>query len=173
MLLGCISAMAAQPLPKPATATNEMEITCDGGFHYSTNQGPKAVFRDNVHITDPQMELMCELLTVYFQTNYNIDMIIAETNVVVIQQDNWAIGDRAVYTATNGIMELTGNVMLDTPRGYSFASVVVYDRNKDSIYAPGRVKMVLPTSVGTNFTGFGLPGAKSLGPPKTNAPPSK
>lgn len=161
--------VAAEPPSKPAaTTTNEMIILADDGFEY---EPPRAVYRGNVHVSEPRMELMCELLTVFFQTNGGrIESVVAETNVVVIQQESWATGDRAVYTASNELVVLTGHVVLDTPQGYLLGPAVTFDIRRNKLHVPGRMIMGShPGSglFGTNAFGITLPGVL---PPASRAP---
>ena len=169
LCLLCLTAWAASgaEAAKPAAAaTNEMIIEADGGFEY---EAPTATYRRNVHVTDPQMELMCELLTVYFQTNNNkVELLMAETNVIIIEKDNWAIGDKAVYNVTNDVVHLTGNVLIDTPQGYVLADTVIFDRKKNKLSVPpGPVKMGGTILSGTNAAFPSIFGDRG----RTNAPP--
>ena len=154
-------------------AQQNIVIEADGGVTYEAN---RAVWRNNVRVTDREMDLLCELLTVYFQTNggRRIDTIIAETNVVIVERDNWAFGEKAVYTATNDVVTLSstrGDVLLDAPDGYLMGPFIIFDRRTDRLHAPGNVIMGGTAQgglFGTNTTGIGLPGSRSL----TNAPRS-
>jgi lipopolysaccharide export system protein LptA len=166
---------AAQAVPS-ATRTNQMTILADGGFEY---ESPKAVYQQNVRVFDPQMTLTCELLTVYFETNtpstqavratnaapgsasQRLSVIVAETNVVMVQKDGRATADRAVYTATNDLVKLTGNARLETLQGIMRCETIYYDRVKGKLYAPGKVYMEGRSGMnlfGTNAFSFGLPG---------------
>jgi lipopolysaccharide transport protein LptA len=166
-LIAAAPAPAAEP-GKRAGATNEMVIECDNGFEYLA---PKAIYQGNVRVTDPQMKLTCELMTVFFQTNSGrIDTIIAENNVAIRQQDTVATGERAVYTATNDIVTLSGNAVLDTPQGLLRGALIILDRKNNKLYAPGKVFMEGKPGAGlfgTNSLGITLPGPK---PAATNAP---
>lgn len=141
LLLAVRLAPAAEGKP-PAPSmdvTNAMLITCDDGFEYLAG---KAVYRGNVQVLDGEMALNCELLTVYFQTNLGkIDLIVAETNVFITQKDSLAIADKAVFTATNDVVTLTGNVLLDDPQGWLAVETFVYDRKTGGTRSIGRVIM--------------------------------
>ena len=149
-----------------AAATNEIVIACEEGGHY---QPPIAVYRGNVRVTDFQVALTCELLTIYFQTNSEkVDLIIAETNVVISEKATIAFADKAVYTATNDIVVLTGlsgDAIIDSPQGWWTGGIIIYDRKDNSIYSPGPLKMGGPVKgglFGTNTLGIGLPGSKPV-----------
>jgi lipopolysaccharide export system protein LptA len=154
-----------------SSSTNQVVIDSDGGFEYEAS---KAIYRDNVRASDSQMDLICELLTVVFETNTTkIDMIVAETNVVILQKDGWAVSDKAIYFAAEDVLVLTGNVILDSPQGHLISSKVIYDRKNNKMSAPGQIRMGGSAGsglFGTNSLGLGLglPGTTS---PSTNRPP--
>jgi lipopolysaccharide export system protein LptA len=170
LLLTAGSVALPAEAPRASSSTNEVVIDSDGGFEYEAS---KAVYRDNVRASDAQMDLICELLTVVFETNTTkIDMIVAETNVVILQKDGWAVSDKAVYFAAEDVLVLTGNVILDSPQGHLTSHKVIYDRKNNKMSAPGQIRMGGSAGsglFGTNSLGIGLPGAV---PPSTNRPSS-
>jgi lipopolysaccharide export system protein LptA len=125
----------------------------------------KTIYYGNVRVIDRDMELMCEQLTINFQTNSGtrqLERIVAETNVVIAQKDSWAFGDKAVYTITNDLFELsatTGEVLLDHPDFYLIGATVIYDRKTGKFHAPGAVTVggTAQGGFGTNALGLGLP----------------
>jgi len=60
----------------------------------------------------------------------NIERIVCEGNVILVNKKDkvTATGDKAVYTATNEIMVITGNAKLQTKDGVLRGKVIVYDR---------------------------------------------
>ena len=173
-----LSAFAADNKPastrRAPIGTNDIIILSDDGGRY---RPPVAVYRGNVRVTDTQVALTCELLTIYFQTNSEkLDMIIAETNVVISQKGTIAFADKIVYTATNDVIVLTGTLgdaMIDAPQGWWTGGMIIYDRKDNSIYSPGPLKMGGPVKgglFGTNTLGLGLPGTL---PVETKSPAAK
>ena len=162
-------AFAAQPVAPPTdTAADNMRIFCTNGGDFSASS---ATFRSDVRVLDPQMYLECELLTVYFQTNNashavgssstnvnaRIEQIIAETNLLMIARDTTVIGDRAVYTASNEVMIITGElVIIETDKSYTYGQRFVFDRRSGKGSAVGPTIVELKTT-GTNSIkpGFG------------------
>lgn len=196
MVLLPVAGLAAEPLPAPK-ATNDLIILSDDGFEY--NQAT-AIYRGNVRVTDGQMRLSCDRLVVTFRTNdtnqARIESILAESNVVITQQQGRATGDLAIYTASNDVVVLIGrgqvqtplgvygNAILETPQGRLMGTNVVFDRKANRMYAPGRVLMQLrPDAFGAQGIGllstnaFDLPGARrrsagatGTGPPERRQP---
>jgi len=193
----------SKPGARP-TATNDMEIWADDTFKAFEFVDDTVIFQGNVRVTNGPTTLTCERLTVVFQTNRTslapmnrpaapgrspasgsqtnpavstkVDRIVAETNVVVTQLDNRATGDRAVYTATNDVLELTGRpVVMETVQGRLECRKVVLDRGQGkmtALSAPGPVRMQLR---GDAFgqPGIGFLGTNALRLPGTKAPSSK
>lgn len=176
-------AFAAQPVAPPTdTAADNMRIFCTNGGDFSASS---ALFRGDVRVIDPQMYLECELLTVYFQTNNasgaasstnvsaRIEQIIAETNLLMIARETTIIGDRAVYTASNEVMIITGElVIIETDKSYTYGQRFVFDRRSGKGSAVGPTVVELKTT-GTNSikSGFGpLRRPASEPKPKPDAP---
>jgi lipopolysaccharide export system protein LptA len=147
--------------------TNETLITCEQGLEYTQTH---AIFRGNVQVFNPQMELRCEGLTLSLSSN-EVTSILAETNVVLFLRDgrmmgdrgkadanprlrdSWAIGDRAVYSMTDELIVLTGHVLADTPQFYLMGPEVTFDRRTGKVRAPGNVLVGIHDgsfSLGTN-----------------------
>ena len=74
--------------------------------------------------------LSAESLLAYFFTHTNdVRDLIADRNVVITSDDSTAKGQRATYTATNSLVELTGSPMLESPRiKVDQADAILYDR---------------------------------------------
>ncbi len=71
-----------------------------------------AVFEGSVRVVDPQVTLTCEKLFVYFDSNNQIESVVARENVHIVQEDRHARAERAVYRATEGSIVLTKNARL-------------------------------------------------------------
>lgn len=150
---------AADPKPaaKPAAAapgTNLLVIACDNGVEYTNG---RVTYRGNVQVLDADMSLACELLTVYFPTNFgSIDMIVAETNVFITQKDSLAAADRVVYTATNELVTFTGRVILDTPQASLSGEMITYNLKTGAGRIEGRAINIIGLGSGAGFMGTNL-----------------
>lgn len=152
--------------PSPASSTsstnNNLLIVSTNGGDFSASL---AVFRGAVQVVEPQMYMECELLTVHFQTNTanrvtavggmtnvnaRLDMIVAETNLLMMAKDTAIIGDRAVYTASNETVVVTGAlVVIETEKSYTYGEHFVFDRRSGKGHAVGWNVTELKTE-GTN-----------------------
>ena len=169
-------ALAAEPpssstFVKPIVATNGMWILADDGFYYNGTNGV-ITYRRNVRVMDPQMYLECDLLHVYRNTNVNrLEVIVAEGRVMLVSQERQILGDRAVYTASNDVVVITGQpVALADSRVLLMGTQFVYDRKSGNAYSVGSVTTILDS-------GGALPLSEVLAPPgrdkQTNAPSEK
>lgn len=175
----------------PAVTSN-LIILCTNGADFSAST---AVFRSEVRVLDPQMYMECELLNVHFQTNNpgsagggarlenpaitnassRIEMIVAETNFMMMARDTTIIGDRAVYTASNEVVVVTGElVVIETDKNYTYGQHFVFNRRTGSGYAVGPTVVDIKMSGTNSFkAGFGSPrrtNAPANPAPKANEP---
>lgn len=152
--------------------------------------GRHAVYRGNVRVDDPQMQLTCEELTADLpQTGGHINHLVALTNVVMDSVDdkgqtNHATSDKAVYIynvengVTNETVTLTGNAKVESAQGWMTGEPIVWNRANNSIHAENQ-KMILRQSLTTALVNTNAPAAKTNFPPgttdlplsKTNYPP--
>ncbi|HEV2207766.1 MAG TPA: hypothetical protein VG167_03275 [Verrucomicrobiae bacterium] len=104
LLLASNSPAAQRP------STNRLVQIWSDTYQFHTNW---AVFRDEVRVREsegeqPRGSMNCGWMTAWFGTSNTLDRLVALTNVVIEQATNRFTGAQAVYTGTNGILELTG-----------------------------------------------------------------
>lgn len=145
------------------------------------------VYHDDVHIDNPQMKLVCQLLTVEApkMTNGNrFNRATAETNVVIDWVDDngahHATADKGVYTyavtnvaigraepilQTNCTVVLTGNPVVTNSSGTFEGDPIIWDKINGVISSPNMRHMTINQGE-TNTSGlFGPPTSK---PAKTD-----
>ena len=120
---------------------------------------PEAVvFRGHVRVKDAQMQLTSDTLNIELSPGgTNVVGIIADRNVLVsLIETNGKVTTatcaRAVYTATNEVLELTGQPSVQRPDGSFFtAPVVLLNRATGTISGLGKARIVwLPPGHETN-----------------------
>jgi lipopolysaccharide transport protein LptA len=171
ILAAVVSLRAADPKPAAPTpvklatdsdGTNVLIVVCENG-QVLDMPNSFASYRGNVQVFDADMSLNCELLTIYFPTNFSKpDLIVAETNVFITQKDTVAMADRVVYNATNELITLTGNVILDTPQATVAGEVVTYNLKTGQARIERKVVNIISFGAGGRFMGsniFSVPGA--------------
>jgi len=131
---------------KPSLVTNGMWIWADGGLIYN-GVAATITYRKNVRVADPQMFLQCDLLTEYHNTNTSqMEVIIAEGNVMLLTGERQMLGDRAVYTASDDVVRVTGEaVLLADSRATLIGTNFVFDRKLGNFYNIGPVTTILDT----------------------------
>ena len=152
--------------------------------------GRHAVYRGNVRVDDPQMQMSCEELTADLpQTGGHINHLVALTNVVMDSVDdkgqtNHATSDKAIYDysvvngVTNETVTLTGNAKVDDGKSWMTGEPITFDRVNNSIHAENQ-KMILRQSLATALVSTNAPAGKTNPPAgpvdlpvtKTNFPP--
>lgn len=69
------------------------------------------------------------VLAEFFTHTNDVRELLAERNVVITSDEGIATGQRAIYTATNNLVELTGQPTLETPRiKFDQADAILFDR---------------------------------------------
>jgi lipopolysaccharide export system protein LptA len=130
--------------PAPVQLSEETHIRSE-----SVDLGIKtrtAVYRGNVRLDDPRLQLTCEYLFANIPEEGQVDRIVAETNVVIALLDekgftNWAYADKAVYTfkatasETNELVELTGSPRIEREEHILYGDTIIWDRIHNEIRA--------------------------------------
>lgn len=106
-----------------------------------------AYYSNQVVVFDPPAKpgdaptvIHCNELTAKRGAGGRLESIVAFRNVEIDQGDTHARGQRAVYTATNELMVLTGafppfdQPILFSPQGTNSGSEIVYDRRNDKLF---------------------------------------
>ena len=133
---GVFAAETNRPPARPG-----LEIKAD--FSIFDLKGNTAYYSNNVVLIDPPAKpgdaptiLHCRELTARRSLSNKLDNIVAFGKVMIDQGEMHARGERAVYTATNELMVLTGGFDADHPmpelyspaQGTLTGDVIIYDR---------------------------------------------
>ena len=175
--------IAAEPRAAKPVATSKLTVLNEGGVNLDLPAG-RIVFRDAVKVFESDLYMECELLTLFQQTNtvakpaatvtstnlsIRPDIIIAETNLMMMARGTTIIGDRAVYTTSNETVVVTGDlVVIERSNVVFFSTNFVFNRLTSSGYAVGWTATEIEVSGGFSGTNSPLPG---FGPGRrSNAP---
>ncbi|MFM1770756.1 MAG: hypothetical protein RJA22_3285 [Verrucomicrobiota bacterium] len=172
-LLTPVAVGAAPAAAAPRTAaTNRLEelvIVCEGG---AVATPTNAVWRKNVRAADAQIYLECQELTALIRTRpetnavrgaataapradagdgstnrARIEAIIADTDVMILTPELQILGDRAVYTATNDVLRVSGVlVLVSDGRGSTLCTNFTFDRTANVVTIEGPQATVLKQS---------------------------
>jgi hypothetical protein len=127
----------------PSTASGQMksnkvnceflrvELNTNGGLqrvHAETNVFAQQ-FRRSTNKNSHASLSAASVFADFFTHTNDVRELIAERDVVITSDDSTAKGQRATYTATNSLVELTGEPTLETPRfKVDQADAILYDR---------------------------------------------
>ena len=104
-----------------------------------------AVLRGQVQVGADKGNLSCELMTIKSSIDQNrTESIVAERHVVMEQGSNRVTGDKAVYTASNDVMEVTGAPAWKMDQREGTAEVLAFDIKNRAYRATRNVRMRLP-----------------------------
>ena len=92
---------------------NQVQGTMDCGklsiAFAGTNEVQRMVAEDHVRVEEETNRLSCSLLTLTFGGTNELQRMVAQQDVVIEQDTNRFTAGTAVYTATNGMLDLTEN----------------------------------------------------------------
>ncbi len=88
---------------------DDVTIICEGPLTIDY-EGNKASFYERVKVTEPRGELLADRLDIFFnKESRQIESVVAERNVELRHGDNFAKGQKIIYTLASGEVILTGN----------------------------------------------------------------
>jgi len=156
--IACLFGVSQAQTNAPAAASKNIEISSKvAEFDLKTRL---AIHRGNVRVEAEGMQLACETLTAKLSAAGNrIENFVGEERVVIdlINEEGQkahGTGDKVVYTytvadtATNEIVELMGNPMLETVQGTLTGDVITLDRIKNKLRATNQKMVLRPEAVG-------------------------
>ena len=128
------------------TPAPPINVTADR-FEFDSKKG-LVIHSGNVKVTDGEMKIACGVLTVKLPVEgaSRVESIIAERDVVLEQSGSRATAEKAIYTfsvtatATNDVIELRGNPVLETPEVTIRGDVLIYDRVLDTFVADKNIR---------------------------------
>ena len=157
---------ARTPETAPAPATNHFVEIFSDDYDLGTNS---ANFRRNVRAREMAADqvkstMNCGELTAWYSGTNQLQRMVAERGVTIEQQEEQLRAGKAVYTSTNGLLELTDQPSWrsGTREGKGVRMLMVVPENELSVY--GDAYMKLPASE----AGRSIGGAGALGASATN-----
>lgn len=162
ILLGCALALAARAeekapaAPAPVaedqlTVITSEKLTFDYQKHF-------ALFEENVVVTDPQIKILADKLTVIFDEKNAAKSVKAEGNVFMLQQDKKAKADLCIYEVTTGEIQLIGNPQVTRGQDVITGDKITFWRNENRMKVDQRAKVILAPGPGNKspLSGGGL-----------------
>lgn len=112
------------------------KLTADYKQHY-------ALFEGTVVVTDPQMQLTSDRLTVTFDANNKIKTLKADGKVNIRQTDKLAKADTATYDIDSGKVVLTGKPRVMRGKDMLEGDEITMFRNESRILVHPRARLVV------------------------------
>lgn len=113
------------------TATNTTVITSEKlAFDYKRSI---AEFEGNVVVEDPRIRILSDKLSVIFDKTNSVKWVTAVGNVRMWHQDREATCQKAMYSAVNGEVTLTGDAVLKRGNNSLAGSTITFWLDKDTV----------------------------------------
>ena len=149
---GCLLGMAAACLvagraaadePVTAAATQDVGTVITSTRLNFEHQLRRAVFEENVEVTDRDVTIRSDRLTVHFSEDNKAERIEAEGRVSIVRQDLVATGERALYTVPDGKLQLTGRPLIRGGRDQLSGETVTLWRDSKRILCEPNARLVI------------------------------
>ncbi len=145
LLLLLLAIPAARPQPATATppAGEERltEITSDKLLFDYPNK--IAVFTGNVVVTDPDMQITADMLTIHLKEDDTIDRIVARGNVIIKSEDLHSRSGAATYILSEQKMLLEDRPQVFRERSVLTAERITYLRLEQKILAEPQPRLLM------------------------------
>ena len=129
------AAAAAAPEEKLTVITSE-RLTFDYAKHF-------ALFEENVVVTDPELKILADKMTVVFDDKNAAKSVKCEGNVYLVQQDKKAKADVAIYDVASGEIQLLGNPQVTRGQDVLTGNKITFWRNDNRMKVDGRATLNL------------------------------
>lgn len=152
------SAQPGNPVPAPS-ASQFVEIR-SANYELRTNS---ALFAGNVQLTQTadgqeRGRLTCRTLTADFSGTNELSRMVAEDNVIIAQEDNQFKAARAVYTAADKLLELSGAPSWRAGARSGKGDLILVRNDRQEMTVRGHASMQVPAAE----LGSQLPGAAKV-----------
>lgn len=131
---GTNSALFSPATSSQTNAPSVMRVYSD----WFTRSGRQALFGDQVRVEDRQGGLTSRTLAVITGASNQVQHILAEGSVTITQKDMIGTGEKAIYSAATGLVELTGNPRIEQKDRTVVGDIFIIDRNRNTFTLRGR-----------------------------------
>jgi lipopolysaccharide export system protein LptA len=143
-LLAASAARAAGEAPAAPAETNGTVITSRSmTFDYPAR---KARFEGDVVVTDPQVRMQADQMTVDLNERSEIETVTATGNVRIDQAERTAFCRQAVYTVPSGLMVLTGAPRIVRGQDVLSGTLIRFKRDENKVECKDARLQIAPGS---------------------------
>ena len=114
-----------------------IKVTSKVAIHNTETQ--KSILKENVRVIDGEMKINCELMTIENNEQKEMNLIVAEKDVVIVKDGTIATGDRAEYFIPQKKIVLTGNAKIisidekDGSKSTAEGAKIIFYRDKNEV----------------------------------------
>jgi lipopolysaccharide export system protein LptA len=129
----------------PKTEKPQTTITCKGHLDMSYGKNV-AVFNEDVVVNDPRMKMKADKMKVFFEPETRaIEKVIATGHVRFKKEDKTAKSRKAVYTAKDGRVVLTGKPMVKKGGSIMTGEMITFFRDDSRMLIEPTAKLIFYT----------------------------
>ncbi|MGD9873279.1 MAG: LptA/OstA family protein [Kiritimatiellia bacterium] len=136
VIAGIMAAAAPSALAQGVTEITSERLTFDYKEHY-------ALFEENVVVTDPELKLKADRMTVHFSDANDVKSIIARGNVIIEQEDRIATAGRCVYDVESGKIQLDESPKVKRGKDMLEGTTITFWRDLDKMVCEPRARLVI------------------------------
>ncbi len=145
------------------TTNHSIEVWSDS-YEFRTNW---AVFRNNVRLVEflgsqARGKMTCGRMTAFFGASNQLQTLVAQEHVLIEGETNRMTGGRAVYTATNGWMDLTEDPAWKSGDREGNGKLVRVANQGDALLVRGEARLRMPAKEFGNLEAPGTAAAPKL-----------
>jgi lipopolysaccharide export system protein LptA len=131
--------LAQQPKPaQDAAAQEDEQLTVISSDKLTFDYKKKyALFENNVVVTDPQLKLLADRMTVTFDDSSKVKSIRAEGNVVMVMEDKKSRSDTATYDVYSGEIVLEGSPQVTRGKDVLTGKRITFWRDSNRVKVEG------------------------------------
>ena len=137
--------------PSPPAAAGEHKSVITSDKLDVDREKNIAVFTGNVHVVDPEGEMWADRMTAYFEEgSRRIKKLVCTGEKVIIKsRGKTSVSRKAVYTANDGRIVLTGNPRIRHGKNsYGADKITIFKDSDRTIFEP-RARLILYSDEGT------------------------
>jgi len=105
-----------------------------------------ALFDNNVVVVDPRLKIYADKMRVTFSKNNKAESVVAEGNVLIVQDDKRARAMKAEYDVVSGLITLSGSPMITRGSDIITAETIKFWRDEERMVAEPQSRLVINTS---------------------------
>lgn len=140
------SSMELPPLPDGNTedvqSMGELTVITSDRLVYEGQKG-YALFERNVVVSDPQMKMKTDKLTIFFEGSNEVKTILAEGRVIMSQADKMAWAGRATYDVASGKIVLEESPRVMRGRDMMLGERITFWRDQNKVECWPNARLIM------------------------------